>query len=132
MQKQRDKQKLETLLFCHWILRLGLTSRDALHNGERAHPPPEAQVRVPSDEAEPRFGGGSGRDADESGDGVAARKSRLGSGGGRGEPHCRGRGHCESQISLFTEINNQCEREEEERESVVSFFLILFTSFVGC
>ena len=132
--REREKQKLETLLFGHGILHLGLASGDALHDGERAHPPhPEAQVRVPSDEAEPRFGGGSGRDADESGDGAPARKRRRGAGGGRGEPHCRGRrSHCgianlESLSSL--EINNEWERE---RASLVCLFLILFTSFVGC
>ncbi|KHN18129.1 Transmembrane protein 131-like [Glycine soja] len=73
--QEKEKQKLETLLFGHGILHLGHASGDALHDGERAHPPHlKAQVRAPSDGAEPRFGGGSRHNADESSNGASVRK----------------------------------------------------------
>lgn len=116
---EREKLKLPTLLVRHRILhfRLGLTSRHAFHNRELTPlSPKEAQVRVPSDEPNPRFRGRSHRDADDSGDGVVPARNR------RGEPHCRRRRrrHRLSQfaISIFS------------RDESISFF-ISFTSFVA-
>lgn len=77
---------IETLL----QLRIRILQRDTV-DGERACSSSEIEsVRVGGSSDEEQLGerGGSGSGADESGDGIAARK-RLRGGGIHREPHCR-------------------------------------------